>query len=302
MKKSPLSGTGVALVTPFRNGAIHYGELERIIEHAIEGGVDYLLPLGSTGESNTISEADGVEVLQFTLRQAAGRLPVVAGFFGGNDTGAMIRKLERVDLTGVAAILSSAPAYNKPTQEGLFQHYMALAAASPLPIIIYNVPSRTACNIEPDTVLRLANADAKFIAVKEASGVVGQAMRIIKHRPEGFLVLSGDDLLTLPIIACGGDGVISVIANAYPREYSDMVRAGLNDDIATARRLNTLLWDLHKWLYIEGNPAGIKAAMEIKGLCSREVRLPLTPLTAPNFEALKKAMEAVASNEIVSIG
>ncbi len=290
MKKSPLSGTGVALVTPFRNGAIHFGELERIIEFTIEGGVEYLLPLGSTGESNTISESEGIEVLQFTLRQAAGRVPVVAGFFGGNDTAALVRKLDRIDLSGVSAILSSAPAYNKPTQEGLYQHYMALAAASPLPIIIYNVPSRTACNIEPDTVLRLARADEKFIAVKEASGVVGQAMRIIKHRPEGFLVLSGDDLLTLPIIACGGDGVISVIANAFPREFSDMVRAGLAGDIVTARNLNTLLWDLHKWLYIEGNPAGVKAAMEIRGLCSRETRLPLTSLTDTNFEALKKAI------------
>lgn len=293
MKKSPLSGTGVALVTPFRNGAIHYGELERIIEFTIEGGVEYLLPLGSTGESNTISESEGIEVLRFTLQQAAGRVPVVAGFFGGNDTASLVRKLDRIDLTGVAAILSSAPAYNKPTQEGLFRHYMALAAASPLPVIIYNVPSRTACNIEPDTVLRLARADEKFIAVKEASGVVGQAMRIIKHRPEGFLVLSGDDLLTLPIIACGGDGVISVIANAFPGEFSNMVRAGLKEDFVTARRLNTLLWDLHKWMYIEGNPAGVKAAMEIRGLCSREVRLPLTPLTEANFEALKNAIHHI---------
>ena len=293
MKKSPLSGTGVALVTPFRNGAIHFGELERIIEFTIEGGVEYLLPLGSTGESNTISESEGIEVLRFTLQQAAGRVPVVAGFFGGNDTASLVRKLDRIDLSGVAAILSSAPAYNKPTQEGLFRHYMALAAASPLPIIIYNVPSRTACNIEPDTVLRLARADEKFIAVKEASGVVGQAMRIIKHRPEGFLVLSGDDLLTLPIIACGGDGVISVIANAFPGEFSNMVRAGLKEDFVTARKLNTLLWDLHKWMYIEGNPAGVKAAMEIRGLCSREVRLPLTPLTEANFEALKNAIHQI---------
>jgi 4-hydroxy-tetrahydrodipicolinate synthase len=293
MKKSPLSGTGVALVTPFRNGAIHFGELERIIEFTIEGGVEYLLPLGSTGESNTISESEGIEVLRFTLQQAAGRVPVVAGFFGGNDTASLVRKLDRIDLSGVAAILSSAPAYNKPTQEGLFQHYMALAAASPLPIIIYNVPSRTACNIEPDTVLRLARADEKFIAVKEASGVVGQAMRIIKHRPEGFLVLSGDDLLTLPIIACGGDGVISVIANAFPGEFSNMVRAGLKEDFVTARKLNTLLWDLHKWMYIEGNPAGVKAAMEIRGLCSREVRLPLTSLTETNFEALKNAIHQI---------
>lgn len=293
MKKSPLSGTGVALVTPFRNGAIHFGELERIIEFTIEGGVEYLLPLGSTGESNTISESEGIEVLRFTLQQAAGRVPVVAGFFGGNDTASLVRKLDRIDLSGVAAILSSAPAYNKPTQEGLFRHYMALAAASPLPIIIYNVPSRTACNIEPDTVLRLARADEKFIAVKEASGVVGQAMRIIKHRPEGFLVLSGDDLLTLPIIACGGDGVISVIANAFPGEFSNMVRAGLKEDFVTARKLNTLLWDLHKWMYIEGNPAGVKAAMEIRGLCSREVRLPLTALSETNFEALKNAIHEI---------
>lgn len=291
MKKSFLKGTGVALVTPFQRGAIDFQRLKQIIEFVIDGGVDYLIPLGSTGESNTISEEEAGELLQATVQQAGGRVPVVAGCFGGNDTAALLRKLNRMDLSGCAAILSSAPAYNKPTQEGLFQHYMAVGEASPLPVIIYNVPSRTACNIEPDTVIRLARESRQFVAVKEASGVIAQSMRIIKHRPEGFLVLSGDDPLTLPIVACGGDGVISVIANAWPRTYSDMVRAGLKGDIGRAQQLNSQLWDIHKWLYLEGNPAGIKAAMEIRGLCRREVRLPLTALTETTLQSLRMAMD-----------
>lgn len=294
MKQQPsFTGAGVALVTPFLNNQVDFEALERIIEHVVEGGVEYIVSMGTTGEALTLSDKECERILRTTVKQVDGRIPVVAGFFGHNNTAQLVEKVKQMDFSGVDAILSSSPSYNKPTQEGIFQHYMALAAASPLPIIIYNVPSRTATNVEPETILRLAAASKKFIAVKEASGVIGQSMKLIKHRPEGFLVLSGDDPITLPIIACGGDGVISVMANVYPTEFSGMVRAALRDDMTEARRLNNLLLDIHKWLYIEGNPSGIKAAMEIRGLCTKEVRLPLVPLTDGNYSKLEDAMALV---------
>ncbi len=189
--------------------------------------------------------------------------------------------------------MSSSPAYTKPSQEGIFQHYMAIEAVSPRPIIIYNVPGRTGSNVKPETILRLADASEKFIAVKEASGDLTQAMKIIKNRPAHLLVLSGDDPLTLPMIASGGDGVISVIANAFPSQFSDMVQAALQENMDTARRLNLDLLDIHPWLYVDGNPSGIKAAMEILGLCTKEVRIPLTPVQEGTYQALKREIEKV---------
>lgn len=293
---SYLCGTGVALITPFSQGKIDYQALERLINHVIADGdgVEYIVCLGTTGESITLSHAERLDVLRFTIKITAERVPIVAGFFGGNNTQSLVDRLHATALDGVDAILSSSPNYNKPTQEGIYSHYMAMAQASPLPIIIYNVPSRTASNVEPDTIIRLANDSPKFVAVKEASGVIGQSMRIIKHCPKHFLVLSGDDPITLPIIACGGHGVISVIANAYPREFSAMVRAALADDMPTARRLNNLLLDVHKWLYIENNPAGIKGATEILGLCSRETRLPIAPLSESVLQSLRTEMNLIA--------
>lgn len=288
-----LRGTGVALVTPFKNGAIDWDGLERIIEHVIQGGVEFLVSLGTTGESSTTTDAEHRAILDFTIKINRGRLPLVAGVFGGNNTAAMVEKIKGFDFKGIDALLSSNPAYNKPGQEGIFQHYMALAEASPLPIIIYNVPSRTSSNMSAETTLRLAHASSKFIAVKEASDDIYQIMKIIKGRPEHFLVLSGDDFITLPLIASGGDGVVSVIANTLPRPFSDLVRAALNQDLPKAQKLNFELLELYKLLFAEGNPVGVKAAMELQGLCGREVRLPLVPMTEQGTNVLKTALEKV---------
>ena len=223
-----LRGTGVALVTPFKNnGDIDWEDLERIIEHVLTGGVEFLVSLGTTGESVTISEEEQRQILDFTIKVNRGRAPLVAGVFGSNNTRALVEKVKNFNFEGIDALLSSNPSYSKPGQEGIFQHYMALAEESPRPIIIYNVPSRTASNMTAETTLRLANASDKFLGIKEASDDIYQVIKILKGRPKNFLMLSGDDFMTLPLIAVGGDGVISVIANATPRPFSDMVRAAL---------------------------------------------------------------------------
>lgn len=288
-------GTGVALVTPFKNGGIDWDDLERIIEHVIAGGVEFLVSLGTTGESATISEDEQRQILDFTIKTNRGRLPLVAGVFGSNNTAALVEKVNHFNFDGIDALLSSNPAYNKPGQEGIFQHYMALAEASPKPIIIYNVPSRTASNMAAETTLRLANASDKFLGVKEASNDIYQVMKIIKGRPKHFLVLSGDDFITLPLIASGGDGVISVIANTTPRPFTDMVRAALRHDMATAQQLNLKLLELYKLLFIEGNPMGVKAALELQGLCSREVRLPLAPMTEQGVHLIMAELEKIGA-------
>ncbi|MBV6439460.1 MAG: 4-hydroxy-tetrahydrodipicolinate synthase [Haliscomenobacteraceae bacterium CHB4] len=286
-------GTGVALVTPFKNGAIDWEDLEKIIEHVIAGGVEFLVSLGTTGESVTLSDDEQRQVLDFTIKVNRGRLPLVAGVFGGNNTAAMVEKIQNFDFEGIDALLSSNPAYNKPGQEGIFKHYMELAEVSPRPIIIYNVPSRTASNMNAETTLRLANASDKFLGVKEASDDIYQIMKIIKGKPKNFLMLSGDDFITLPLIAAGGDGVISVIANTTPRPFTDMVRAALRQDMPTAQQLNMKLLELYKLLFIEGNPVGVKAALELQGLCSREVRLPLVPMTEQGVHLVMAEMEKV---------
>jgi len=288
-----LRGSGVALVTPFNNTEVDWEDLERIIEYVIAGGVEFLVSLGTTGESSTTSDAEHRQILDFTIKVNRGRLPLVAGVFGGNNTAAMVEKIKQFNFEGIDAILSSNPAYNKPGQEGIFQHYMALAEVSPRPIIIYNVPSRTASNMSAETTLRLAKASDRFIAVKEASDDIYQIMKIIKGRPGNFLVLSGDDFITLPLVAAGGDGVISVIANTLPRPFTDMVRAALRQDLPTAQALNFKLLELYKLLFIEGNPVGVKAAMELQGLCSREVRLPLVPMTEQGVQGIMAELEKV---------
>ena len=238
MKRQQFDGTGVALVTPFRNGLVDYTALKSIIEHVINGGVDYLVSLGTTGESTTLNSKEAREVLDFTIKINAGRLPIVVGLFGANNTEALINRIKNFDFTGINGILSGSPSYNKPTQEGIYQHYMKIAQVCPLPVIIYNVPGRTASNVLPETILRLANASSKFVAVKEASGDIVQCLKIIKEKPAGFSVLSGDDPTAFSLISGGGQGVISVIANALPDQFSHMVRAALEDDLSTARRLN----------------------------------------------------------------
>jgi 4-hydroxy-tetrahydrodipicolinate synthase len=294
MNQRQLRGTGVALVTPFANGKIDFPALGRIIEHNIEGGVDYLVSLGTTGESVTLSTQECREVVDFTLKTVADRVPIVVGVFGGNDTRVIVERIQNYNFDGIFAIMSSSPNYTKPSQEGLFQHYMAIAEASPLPIIIYNVPGRTASNIEPTTLLRIAKASDKFIAVKEASGDMLQVQQILKHRPDHFLVISGDDPTALATVACGGDGVISVIGNAFPKECSTMIRSALTGDYATAQRLNLALFDMHEWLYFENNPGGIKATLAMLGFCKNELRLPLVPISQMNFDKLQKEVEKIS--------
>ncbi len=285
-------GTGVALVTPFKNGGdIDWEDLEKVIEHVIAGGVEFLVSLGTTGESVTLSEEEHRQILDFTIKTNRGRLPLVAGVFGGNNTAELVKKISSFNFDGIDALLSSNPAYSKPGQEGIFQHYMALAEVSPKPIIIYNVPSRTASNMNAETTLRLANASDKFLGIKEASDDIYQVMKIIKGKPKNFLVLSGDDFITLPLIATGGDGVISVIANTTPRPFTDMVRAALRQDMPTAQQLNLKLLELYKLLFIEGNPVGVKAALELQGICGREVRLPLVPMTEQGVHLIMAELE-----------
>jgi 4-hydroxy-tetrahydrodipicolinate synthase len=296
MNYSYFKGTGVALVTPFtiKSGKeiIDYPALERIIEHVLTGGVDYVVSLGTTGEAITLSSRECQNVLDFTLKQVNGRVPVVAGWFGSNSTEHLLERLKNVHLKGCAAVLSSSPAYNKPTQEGIYQHYLKAAKVTPVPMILYNVPSRTSSNVLPETLLRLAAASPQFVGVKEASGNLVQAQYLLKHRTtEDFLVISGDDQITLGMIACGGDGVISVIANSHPAEFSGMVRAAMKGDYQTAQFLNHQLHDIHPLLYAEGNPVGIKAAMAIKGLCESVVRLPLAKMSEGNYAKLKVEIE-----------
>ena len=288
MRYQQFKGTGVALITPFlADTTIDWESLERCIEHVITGGVEYIVSLGTTGEAITLTSRECQQVFDFTVDKSKGRVPVVAGWFGANSTSHLLERLKNVDLRRAEAILASSPAYNKPSQEGIYLHYMEVAKASPVPVILYNVPSRTSSNVAPETIVRLSDASDKFVGIKEASGNLVQAQYIIKHRAsEDFLVLSGDDQITLGMVACGGDGVISVIANSHPKEFSGMVRAALKNNFAQARVLNNLLHDIHPLLYCEGNPVGIKAAMDIIGLCENYLRLPLTPMGKSNYDKL----------------
>ncbi len=287
------SGTGVALITPFKNGLVDFDALTVLIDHAIKGGVEYIVSLGTTGEATGLSDAEQTAVLWHTAEMVAGRVPIVAGQFGGNNTLQLCEKLNSFNTKGISAILSSSPAYVKPNQEGIYQHYMALAEASPLPIIIYNVPSRTSSNISAATIIRLANDSKKFIAVKDASADLVQASAIARDKPSEFTLLSGDDPTALACIAVGGKGVISVIANAFPGSFSWMIRFALAGKWDEARNLHYKLLDLHHWLYIEGNPVGIKEAVEYRGLASAELRLPLMKMSAGNKMKLHEEMRKV---------
>ena len=293
MKNRQFDGTGVALVTPFKNHQIDFDALEKIIEHVIEGGVDFLVTLGTTGESVTLSPEETKELIQFTIKVNNGRKPIVAGIFGDNNTARLVNKIQSFSFEGIDAIMSSSPSYNKPSQEGIYQHYQAIAEVSPLPIIIYNVPSRTGSNVEAETTLRLANSNEKFIAVKEASGDLFQAGVIAKHKPAHFSLLSGDDPITLPLYSIGATGAISVVANALPDLFSGITKAVQSGNWKLARQLHLQLHELHPYLYVDGNPAGVKGAMEMLGLCDKEVRLPLAPLSAETYAAIKQELQKI---------
>lgn len=292
MSQVRFSGIGVALVTPFDDqGQIDFPALKKIINHCIDGGVDYLVSLGTTGEAITLSLEESRAVLDFTIKVNNGRVPLVVGMFGHNDTAALVNLIKDFDFTGLDGILSSSPAYNKPTQEGIFQHYMKMAEVSPLPIIMYNVPSRTASTINWDTVVRLANASEKFTAIKDATGHLVAGAKISKNKPPHFDLLSGDDPTCLPLLSVGGVGLISVIGNLIPGAYSEMVHAANAGDFKTANAIHLATIEFHKWLYNEGNPVGVKAAMKMAGLCGKNVRLPLVPYSAANEKLMLKAYQ-----------
>lgn len=276
-----LAGTGVALVTPFRsNSEVELEALGKIIDHVINGGVEYVVTLGTTGETPTLSREEKMAIIRYTCEKVAGRVPVVVGI-GGNDTQALLKDLETFPLDKSVAVLSASPYYNKPSEEGLFQHYKMLAAASPKPIILYNVPGRTGRNINAATTIRLANEVKNIGGIKEASGDMAQCMQILRDKPSGFLVVSGDDALVLPQIACGMEGVISVAANAFPKQFSDMVRKCLNADYRSGKKLNDELIEAYEIMFAENNPAGVKAFMTEMGLLSNNLRMPMIPLSEP---------------------
>lgn len=286
-----LKGTGIAIVTPFKkDGSIDYNALENLINFWIKGDVEYLVLMGTTGESVTLTADEKKELLSFTAARIHGRVPLVVGI-GGNNTAEVAQQLGSYDLSKADAILSVAPYYNKPNQQGYFEHFMAVAEASPKPVILYNVPGRTGSNMTAATTLKLANAHKNIVAVKEASGNLEQITDIIMNKPAHFHVISGDDALTLPIIASGGYGVISVVANAYPYEFSEMVRFCLADDFEAARELHFKLFDFTRNIFLDGNPGGIKAALYKKGLCENVLRAPLAPVNNEVYEKIIRSVE-----------
>ncbi len=286
--RDTLRGTGVALVTPFDSeGAIDFDALGRVIENVISNGVDYVVTLGTTGETPALSDGEKKDLIQYTYEKARNRVPVVVGI-GGNNTKELLHHLQTFPLNEAAAILSASPYYNKPSQEGIFQHYKALAEAAPKPLLLYNVPGRTGRNVTAETTLRLAHEIDNIAGTKEASGDMIQCMQILRDKPEDFLVVSGDDALALPQIACGMEGVISVAANCFPKQFSDMVRLSLSGDFASAKKLNDTLIEAYEILFIENNPAGVKAFLAEDGLIENNLRLPLVPLSNAVRRRLKE--------------
>ena len=284
-------GTGVALVTPFhKDGSIDFKCLGNIIENIILNDVNYIVVLGTTGETATLTRDEKLAIIGFVVETVDGRMPVVLGL-GGNNTQEITNCLKSYDFEGIDAILSVSPYYSKPSQKGLYQHYKIIANLSPVPVILYNVPGRTSVNISAETTLRLAYDIDGVIGIKEASGNLEQCMQIINNKPENFLVISGDDALTLPLIAIGGNGVISVVANALPKDFSDMVYHATRGRMRRARHLHYTLIDIIEQLFVEGNPAGVKALMELQGLCLNSLRLPLTSVGRSTHNKLANLLE-----------
>jgi 4-hydroxy-tetrahydrodipicolinate synthase len=272
-------GTGVAIVTPFQaDGQVDYNGLTNVINHLINGGVEYLVSLGTTGENATLNAEEKQKIWVHTAEVNAGRVSLIAGI-GGNNTHEIVEQIKQFNVKGYDAILSASPAYNKPTQEGIYQHYKAIAENSPLPIVLYNVPSRTGSNINAETTVRLANDFKNIIGIKEASGNFDQFNQIMRDKPEGFLFISGDDPVALPMMALGAVGVISVIGNALPRQLSDMVRLCLKGDYKAAQKPHADLIDFTRLMFTEGSPAGVKTALKHLGICGDALRLPLVQVS-----------------------
>jgi 4-hydroxy-tetrahydrodipicolinate synthase len=288
--RDTLKGTGVAMVTPFKNNLeVDYDALGKLIAFIIDGGVEYVVSLGTTGETPTLSKEEKLAVLNYTYEQVNGAVPVVVGI-GGNNTQELVHDLEQFPLDKATAVLSASPYYNKPSQEGLYQHYKVLAEASPKPLLLYNVPGRTGRNINASTTLRLAEIN-NIAGIKEASGDLAQCMQILKDKPADFLVVSGDDNLVLPQMACGMDGVISVAANCFPKHFSDMIRYCLQGDYASARALHYKMLEGYDLLFAENNPAGVKAFLAELGVIQNYLRLPVTPLSDGLHQKVKQYMK-----------
>jgi 4-hydroxy-tetrahydrodipicolinate synthase len=276
----PFMGAGVALITPFNEDkSVDYSALERLVENQVSGGIDYLVVLGTTAETPALSDDEKKEIVRFVIEKNAGRLKIVVGM-GGNNTLGLVKSIQNTNFDGIDAILSVTPYYNKPTQEGLFLHFKAVVEASPVPVILYNVPGRTGVNMEADTTLRIARLSEKVVAIKEACGDLGQFAKIINDAPGYFKVISGDDGLTLPSIAIGSIGVISVIANALPEKLSQLAHASLDGNVLLASQLHLQMAEMLKLIFREGNPAGVKTLMEMMGTIKNELRLPLVPASA----------------------
>ena len=280
-------GTGVALITPFNEDkTIDYPSLEKLINKVIEGGIDFLVVLGTTGEATSINESEKNELINFIIKLNNKRLPLVLGL-GGNNTNKLIKEINNTDLSDFDAILSVTPYYNKPSQKGLYYHYAEISKSSPIPIILYNVPSRTGVNMSPEITIQLANDFKNIISIKEASGDINQIKYILKNKPKNFDVLSGDDGLTLEIIQNGGVGVISVIGQSNPVEFSSLVKFALNGKLSDAKLLHDKLYGLYHYLYSEGNPSGVKAFLSLQGVCKNYLRLPLVPMSSELFNDFK---------------
>jgi len=291
--KTNFIGTGVAMITPFKEDkSVDFKAIKNVIEHLIAGKVDYILVMGTTAESATLSFEEKNEILAFAKKEIAGRVPIMYGL-GGNNTADVIDKIKKTDLSGVDGILTVAPYYNKPNQEGLYQHFAAIAVASPVPLILYNVPGRTVVNIKPETVVRLANDFENIVAIKEACGSVDQIMELIRIKPADFTVISGDDGLTMPLICAGVEGVISVIANAYPKEWSDMVRFAMKYDFESAKQIHYRYLPDIDYMFAEGNTAGVKAYMTEMGLIENNLRLPMVNVSEKLLSDIKKSMKII---------
>lgn len=285
---------GVALITPFREDeSVDYEALSKLVDYQVQNGTDYLVVLGTTAETPTLTEEEKKKIISLVVTKVNGRIPIVLGV-GGNCTRAIVEKLKNEDFSGIDAILSVVPYYNKPSQEGIYEHYKAIAGATPLPIVLYNVPGRTGVNMTAETTLRIAREFKNVVAVKEASGNITQMDDIIKNKPSNFNVISGDDGITFPLITLGAIGVISVIGNAFPREFSRMVRLGLAGDYDNARTIHHRFTELFELLFVDGNPAGAKSILNAMGFIENKLRLPLVPTRITTFEKIRDVLHQLS--------
>lgn len=293
MVQTKFTGLGIALITPFKEDeSVDFDALGRLLDYQLQNGIDYLVVLGTTAETPTLTDDEKTNIIRFVQNKVKGSVPIVLGL-GGNCTRAVVEKLKNDDFTGIDAILSVVPYYNKPSQEGIYQHYRAIAEASPVPVIMYNIPGRTGVNMQVDTTIRLAREFDKIIAIKEASGNMDQINDIIKRKPKDFMVISGDDGITYPLITMGAQGVISVIGNAFPKEFGRMVRLSLQGDYESARQIHQRFTDLFDLLFVDGNPAGAKCMLSLMGYIQNKLRLPLVPTRMVTYDKIREVLNGL---------